>query len=564
MACASHRRRRVSATSALLLIVVVCATLHCASATWWPFASEQEQQSEGDATEDATEGGFHRGVERYQAPFELHNVDHTRQMEVELYLKGANGNACQLRILDGLRKSCSSMSEEEISKVGVNLFSCQSEMEGRPAFPCTADMTIAECTSPMDAATWNAYHIVSMRARDICLHLQSELFRLQTEATINGLRVSAASMVGSLSRLREVQEEAREAALEGIAELREGNTAIADKQRELAHRQGEIAVAVGSLHGMVEKSRELVEQAHQIIRDDGASIATDMRKGFGDAREQLSAHQKEAHDRHESLMTDIAALRSQADDVRSSLAEATSSIEAHRGESEEYFANTIGNLKKINATVELLLYIVALADSKLSLLSEDFGAASLQVDFAFMLVTYTVVCSVAGALMVFLRMPMGYRWSLLALFLVRIQLERHGVPVPMRAFIASIGALYAAFFYISVSRTVRPKPSTSSATGAATSSKSIRSHLSEDADCDHDCPSHSGYTDIKPAPKRIAVSKRFSVGSDDTCDMSSDIEGLGGLKEHASPRVGMATRSRSSTPSSIPSKGRISRRNVTV
>jgi hypothetical protein len=52
----------------------------------------------------------------------------------------------------------------------------------------------------MDATTWNAYHIISNRARSVCYSIQQQRFRKQTEVAVNKLSES------TLRQLEAVQE----------------------------------------------------------------------------------------------------------------------------------------------------------------------------------------------------------------------------------------------------------------------------------------------------------------------------------------------------------------------
>ena len=52
----------------------------------------------------------------------------------------------------------------------------------------------------MDATTWNAYHIISNRARSVCYSIQQQRFRKQTEVAVNKLSES------TLKQLHAVQE----------------------------------------------------------------------------------------------------------------------------------------------------------------------------------------------------------------------------------------------------------------------------------------------------------------------------------------------------------------------
>lgn len=39
-----------------------------------------------------------------------------------------------------LKANCASLSEEQLAKLGVVLFNCQAESEGRQTYPCTEEM----------------------------------------------------------------------------------------------------------------------------------------------------------------------------------------------------------------------------------------------------------------------------------------------------------------------------------------------------------------------------------------------------------------------------------------
>ena len=49
---------------------------------------------------------------------------------------------CQHKVVLQIKTSCSSMSEEQLAKLSVNLLNCQSTTEGRKVFPCTDNMVI--------------------------------------------------------------------------------------------------------------------------------------------------------------------------------------------------------------------------------------------------------------------------------------------------------------------------------------------------------------------------------------------------------------------------------------
>ena len=135
------------------------------------------------------------------------------------------GCSCVLsQVVARLRSSCESLSEEQLAKLGVVLFNCQAESEGRQTYPCTEEMvnthsysiiycstlnnlpvmfqSIKECTASMDSDTWNAYHIVSNRARSVCYATRQQLFRRRAEHTVNALISTATSQLDAMKDLK--------------------------------------------------------------------------------------------------------------------------------------------------------------------------------------------------------------------------------------------------------------------------------------------------------------------------------------------------------------------------
>lgn len=62
--------------------------------------------------------------------------------------------------------------------------------------------TIKECTADMDPHTWNAYHIVSNRARSVCYAVRQQLFRRRAELTVNSLISTATSQLDAMKDLK--------------------------------------------------------------------------------------------------------------------------------------------------------------------------------------------------------------------------------------------------------------------------------------------------------------------------------------------------------------------------
>lgn len=97
---------------------------------------------------------------------------------------------CHHRVVLKLRNSCHELNAEQLGKLAVMLLNCQSNSEGRALFECTESMSLKECTTGMDSDTWNAYHLITNRAKAVCVATRHEQFRGLTEITVNKLMVS--------------------------------------------------------------------------------------------------------------------------------------------------------------------------------------------------------------------------------------------------------------------------------------------------------------------------------------------------------------------------------------
>lgn len=54
----------------------------------------------------------------------------------------------------------------------------------------------------MDSDTWNAYHIVSNRARSVCYATRQQHFRRRAELTVNALISTATSQLDAMKDLK--------------------------------------------------------------------------------------------------------------------------------------------------------------------------------------------------------------------------------------------------------------------------------------------------------------------------------------------------------------------------
>lgn len=140
-------------------------------------------------------------------------------------------NTKYTQVVAQLRFSCGEVSEEELGKLSVQLLNCQSAAEGRPTYACTHAMVsgdlwfevyvdiaklpvlqnLGECTRPMDAHTWNTYHIISNRARSVCYATRQQQFRRQTEMAVNKLSSATIQQLQAMEDLASSQHQIKQA-----------------------------------------------------------------------------------------------------------------------------------------------------------------------------------------------------------------------------------------------------------------------------------------------------------------------------------------------------------------
>jgi hypothetical protein len=146
-------------TSVLRFIVISCCLLD--GLIWgWLFGSPStKHEFEREAEDDLLEGTSSAAVDRRRIPFEIKTMDDRFLLEAAIARDMSPLDACHHRVVAELEGTCGGISEEEMAKLSVRLLNCQLEVEKRRTYQCTSDMALAECTSDMDATTWNSYQV---------------------------------------------------------------------------------------------------------------------------------------------------------------------------------------------------------------------------------------------------------------------------------------------------------------------------------------------------------------------------------------------------------------------
>ena len=187
--------------------------------------------------------------------------------------------------MDELKKACNDITEEELAKLSVALLNCQSESEGRPIFECTQDMvkddfctyiswpicvtrssspqSIADCTSPMDPNTWNAYHIVSNRARSVCYATRQHQFRRRTELAVNKLAVATHQQLSTMDQLKEDQKLMQETALASLDSVRTQHEELTHQHSQLKSAHTQLRHSLLSNMDHLSKEKSIIAQSQE-------------------------------------------------------------------------------------------------------------------------------------------------------------------------------------------------------------------------------------------------------------------------------------------------------------
>ncbi|KAK7482506.1 hypothetical protein BaRGS_00026217, partial [Batillaria attramentaria] len=222
-----------------------------------------------------------------------------------------------------LKKRCGELTEEELGKLSVQLLNCQSEVEHRPVYTCTLDMTLAECTKDMDAVTWNTYQITGQE------HLHS-----MTQDTVRRLFESQQELLVTHETLKAKQTDVIASVADNVIELQKEKALIAAGNQQLAQ--------------LAEKIRaELIPHPVADFADSTAKL--------------IKTQGSEQQAKHEDILKDLKRIHEQATEALSRLDTSTQELLSHQGELQKQQQEVFENLQKINKTVvEVMGAIVGL------------------------------------------------------------------------------------------------------------------------------------------------------------------------------------------------------------
>uniref|UniRef100_UPI0037E733F9 protein brambleberry n=1 Tax=Semicossyphus pulcher TaxID=241346 RepID=UPI0037E733F9 len=322
-------------------------------------------------------------------------------------------DSCHYRVVARLKASCDSLSEEQLAKLGVVLFNCQSESEGRKTYACTDEMTIKECTADMDSDTWNAYHIVSNRARSVCYATRQQLFRRRAEHTVNALISTATNQLDAMKDLKEGQKELRELTAASLDKLLDGHSALQEQQGKLYEGQGQMESSLRDNLERLGQEKALIASGQELV----AQLIQGITKKMENVSEHLQIQGSEVQDSHNAIVKDLSDVRHQAQDIYQKIDHSMVEFLQYQDQTSQYYTDLMNKMERMNSTLGFLLHYLdnmqSRIEERLHMIQGYLGWAGLSLTAMWTCVAHTGYFVLCAVLLTFLRCPAFSRAMLL-------------------------------------------------------------------------------------------------------------------------------------------------------
>ncbi|XP_066525913.1 protein brambleberry isoform X2 [Hoplias malabaricus] len=345
-------------------------------------------------------------------PFEMGVADEkflaeAKQMELSPL------DSCHFRVVAQLKATCNGLTEEQLAKLGVALFNCQSEVEGRRTYLCTEEMSIKECTAGMDSDTWNAYHIVSNRARSVCYATRQQHFRRKAELTVNALISTAANQLETMKDLKEGQRELRDMTAASLDKLLEGHSALQLQQGVLKEGQEQLDASINANLQRLAQEKALISTGQQLV----AQLIQGITHKMENVSEQLKGQGSEVQEGHQAILDDLAEVRGRAQEIYSKMELNLNGVLQQQNTTAQFYRELMGKLERMNSTLGYMLtYLDSMQtrlDDRLHMIQGYLGWAGLSLCAIWTCVMHAGYFLLAAVLLSFLQCHTFSRVSLL-------------------------------------------------------------------------------------------------------------------------------------------------------
>ncbi|XP_070798046.1 protein brambleberry-like [Pituophis catenifer annectens] len=359
-----------------------------------------------------------------KVPFEMDTADERFLAEVQA-VDMSLLDSCHHKVISQLRSTCTDLTEEELAKLGVALFNCQASAEGRRTYLCTEDMALAECTTGMDPDTWNAYHIVSNRARAVCYATRQMQFKRRAEHTVNALVSTAVGQLEAMKTLKRSQEELKLLTSESLQR-------VVSAQEELLVRQETLRGGQAQMEESLSSNLEHLVQEKALIASGQQQVA-ELLEGITRRMENVSSHLNqqdvELQEGHQSILRDLGQVQKRAQEVYSKIDTNVDLFLAYQKQTTLYHDELLGKLRKMNETFGLVLQTMEQMQTKvegrLQYIQRFITWAGFSLSSIYTCLLHLVYFLLAALVMTFLQVPGASRALLLVLVVANALSELH-------------------------------------------------------------------------------------------------------------------------------------------
>ncbi|XP_052898598.1 protein brambleberry-like [Anopheles moucheti] len=332
-----------SKSTASIILLLLVTGLRPATASFLEYIWPTEENGDASTAVDSLPS----------VPYELTNGEESFIREASKWIGThlSKLDLCHHRIILKLKKSCHELNAEQLGKLSVWLLNCQSDSEGRPVFPCTDEMSLSQCTERMDPNTWNAYHLITNRAKAVCASVRHEQFRGLTELTVNKLMTTAHEQVRLMDELAESQQKLQTISKKVADDTEGNNERIMQQQGDIMKLSEVHRAKVESNYRDLLREKGLIKAGQQEV----AMLLTDLRNRIADSVIQLEIQSKQSKVNHDSLLTDLERLEANAAEIAAKIEQTGVHFTSHHRAVEEQYRYTLEQVQRINATVANML-----------------------------------------------------------------------------------------------------------------------------------------------------------------------------------------------------------------
>ncbi|XP_070604484.1 protein brambleberry-like isoform X2 [Erythrolamprus reginae] len=357
-------------------------------------------------------------------PFEMETVDKRFMAEIQA-VDLSLLDSCHHKVISQLRSTCSDLAEEELAKLGVALFNCQARAEGRKTYLCTEDMALAECTAGMDPDTWNAYHIVSNRARAVCYATRQMQFKRRAEHTVNALVSTAVGQLEAMKTLKRSQEELKLLTSESLQRVVSAQEDLLTRQEMLRGGQAEMEDSLSSNLEHLVQEKALIASGQQQVAELLEGITRRMENVSG----HLNQQDVELQEGHQAILKDLDQVQRRAQEVYSKIDTNVDLFLAYQKQTTLYHDELLGKLRKMNETFGLVLRTMEQMQTKvegrLQHLQRFITWAGFSLSSISTCLLHLVYFLLAALVMTFLQVPGASRALLLVVVVANALFELH-------------------------------------------------------------------------------------------------------------------------------------------